>query len=37
MGGVWKFLLLVIFQTPGEKYSTVCLPFEAMVHFDVEN
>lgn len=37
MRGIWKFLLLVIFQTPGEKYSTICLPFEAMVHFDIEN
>ena len=35
--GIWKFLLLVIFQTPGEKYSTIRLPFEAMVHFDIEN
>ena len=35
--GIWKFSLLVIFQTPGEKYSIVCLPFEAMVHFDIEN
>ena len=36
VGGVWKFLLLIIFQTPGKRYSTVCVPFEAMVHFDVE-
>lgn len=36
VGGVWKFLLLIILQAPGKRYSTVCFPFEAMVHFDVE-